>query len=46
MVSQYNINFPDKLWDEFKSTVPKSKTLNDQLIELVEKFVRDKKNEI
>jgi len=32
----YQIDVPDDLWDEWKETVPRSSTLNERLITLIE----------
>jgi hypothetical protein len=32
----YQIDVPDDLWDDWKETVPRSKNLNDRVVELIE----------
>lgn len=34
-VTSYTVESPDEIWDEWKDTVPRSKRLNDRLLQLI-----------
>ena len=38
---KYTINVPDELWEKFKKTVTKDKTINDAIVELIQKRVEE-----
>ncbi|WP_267130386.1 hypothetical protein [Natrarchaeobaculum sulfurireducens] len=39
---QYRIEVEDdELWDDFKGTVPRNRTINDVLVEMIEERVDD-----
>ncbi len=40
---QYPLIIDKKVWNKFKNLVPRTKTLNDALVELVEEKVREAK---
>jgi hypothetical protein len=35
-MTKYTIEVDDELWSNWKDTVPRSKTLNDRIVELIE----------
>jgi len=39
-MTTYKLDSPDDLWTDFKDTVPRSKTLNERLVELIEQEVQ------
>jgi len=41
-VTVYQIDIPDSLWEEWKETVPRSSTLNERVIELIEHDVKNR----
>jgi len=36
VITTYRLRVPVELWDRYKSTVSKSRTMNDALVELVQ----------
>lgn len=40
-MGSYTIIYPDELWEKFKAKITKNKTLNEVIIELIEKFVEE-----
>ena len=39
----YPLEVNSKLWEEFKDLIPRSITINDKLIEIIKKFIDEKK---
>ena len=41
----YPIRIKKKLWEDFKIIIPRNKTLNNAIIELIKKEIEEEKNE-
>jgi len=40
-MTTYKLDAPDELWTEFKDTVPRSETLNERLVDMIEREVQN-----
>lgn len=44
-MTKYTITVGDELWEKFKRTVTKDKTINDAIVEMIEQRVGGKKRD-
>lgn len=42
-MTKYTLEVDDELWEEWKDTVPRSKTLNDRIVKLIEEDLKEAK---